>query len=67
LASLEKTVIKTSKDLAQYLKTIIKDFDYEVFAVLYLNKAFKLIILKRSGAAVYRCGSRPKDNFRNGT
>jgi len=40
--ALEKTVIKTSKDIAQYLRAIIKDFGYEVFAVLYLNKANKV-------------------------
>jgi DNA repair protein RadC len=41
-SALEKTVIKTSKDIAQYLRTTIKDFSYEVFAVLYLNKANKV-------------------------
>lgn len=40
--ALDKTVIKTSKDIAQYLRTAIKDFSYEVFAVLYLNKANKV-------------------------
>jgi DNA repair protein RadC len=39
---LEKAVIKTSTDIAKYLRTIIKDFNYEVFAVLYLNKANKV-------------------------
>ena len=41
-AALEKIVIKTSTDIAQYLRTTIKDFSYEVFAVLYLNKANKI-------------------------
>ncbi|MDB5279959.1 MAG: hypothetical protein JWR61_4914 [Ferruginibacter sp.] len=41
-ASLEKTVIKTSSDIAQYLRATIKDFSYEVFAVLFLNKANKI-------------------------
>ena len=41
-AALEKTVIKTSGDIAQYLRAIIKDFNYEVFAVLFLNKANKI-------------------------
>ena len=40
--ALDKTVIKTSKDIAQYLRAAIKDFSYEVFAVLYLNKANKV-------------------------
>ncbi len=41
-AALEKTVIKTSTDIAQYMRTRIKDFGYEVFAVLFLNKANKI-------------------------
>lgn len=41
-AALEKTVIKTSADIAQYMRTRIKDFGYEVFAVLFLNKANKI-------------------------
>ena len=40
--SLEKVVIRTSSDIAQYLRAIIKDFNYEVFAVLFLNKANKI-------------------------
>ena len=40
--ALEKTVIKTSSDIAQYLRATIKDFNYEVFAVLFLNKANKI-------------------------
>jgi DNA repair protein RadC len=41
-AALNKTVIKTSNDIAQYLQATIKDFSYEVFAVLFLNKANKI-------------------------
>jgi len=41
-AALEKTVIRTSADIAQYMRTRIKDFRYEVFAVLFLNKANKI-------------------------
>ena len=41
-AALEKTIIKTSADIAQYMRTRIKDFGYEVFAVLFLNKANKI-------------------------
>ena len=41
-SALEKTVIKTSADIAQYMLTRIKDFGYEVFAVLFLNKANKI-------------------------
>jgi DNA repair protein RadC len=39
---LEKAVVKTSSDLAQYLRTNIKDFSYEVFGVVFLNKANKV-------------------------
>ena len=41
-AALEKTIIRTSLDIAQYLRATIKDFSYEVFAVLFLNKANKI-------------------------
>ena len=41
-AALEKTVIKSSADIAQYLRITIKDFSYEVFGVLFLNKANKI-------------------------
>jgi DNA repair protein RadC len=40
--ALDKTVIKTSGDIAVYLRAMIKDFSYEVFAVLYLNKSNKI-------------------------
>ncbi|MEO6720956.1 MAG: DNA repair protein RadC [Ferruginibacter sp.] len=40
--ALDKTVIKTSGDIAMYLRAMIKDFSYEVFAVLYLNKSNKI-------------------------
>lgn len=41
-AALEKTVIRMSSDIAEYLRAMIKDFTYEVFGVLYLNKANKI-------------------------
>jgi len=41
-ASLEKTMVKTSSDIASYLQTKLKDFRHEVFAVLYLNRANKI-------------------------
>lgn len=41
-ATLEKTIIKSSLDIAQYLKAVLKDFSYEVFAVLFLNRANKI-------------------------
>ena len=41
-ATLDKTIVQSSKDIAQYLKAILKDFNYEVFAVLFLNRANKI-------------------------
>jgi DNA repair protein RadC len=40
--TLDKTIVQSSKDIAQYLKAILKDFTYEVFAVLFLNRANKI-------------------------
>ena len=40
--ALEKIVIRTSGNIAQYLRATIKDFSYEVFAVIFLNKANKI-------------------------
>jgi DNA repair protein RadC len=39
---LEKTVIRSSGDLAQFLRANIRDYSYEVFAVVFLNKANKI-------------------------
>ncbi len=36
---LDKTIISTSKQIADYLKTMIQDYTYEVFAVIFLNKS----------------------------
>ena len=41
-ATLEKPIVKSSGDIAQYLKAVLKDFSYEVFAVLFLNRANKI-------------------------
>ncbi len=41
-ATLDKPVIKTSRDIAEYLKALLKDYKYEVFAVLFLNRANKI-------------------------
>ncbi|MBS1510421.1 MAG: DNA repair protein RadC [Bacteroidetes bacterium] len=41
-ATLEKPVVKSSKDIAHYLVALLKDFSYEVFAVLFLNQANKI-------------------------
>lgn len=39
---LEKTVIRTSRDIAEYVRTMIKDYGYEVFAVVFLNQANRI-------------------------
>src|SRR5258706_502627 len=41
-ATLDKPVVQSSKDIAAYLKALLKDFTYEVFAVLFLNRANKI-------------------------
>ena len=40
--ALEKTVVRSSKDIAQYLQAHLKDYNYEVFAVVFLNRANKI-------------------------
>jgi len=41
-ASLEKAVITTSNDMANFLRTALKDYRHEVFAVVFLNRANKV-------------------------
>jgi DNA repair protein RadC len=41
-AALEKTIVKSSRDIARYLQASLKDYNYEVFAVIYLNRANKI-------------------------
>ncbi len=41
-AALEKTVVKSSRDIAVYLQSSLKDYNYEVFAVVFLNRANKI-------------------------
>ncbi|MDQ6757721.1 MAG: hypothetical protein M3004_12390, partial [Bacteroidota bacterium] len=41
-SSLIKTNIKSSNDIAEYLKATLKDYAYEVFAVIFLNRANKI-------------------------
>jgi DNA repair protein RadC len=41
-AALEKTVVKSSRDIAAYLQATLKDYSYEVFAVVFLNRANKI-------------------------
>ncbi len=39
---LDKAVIKTSRDIADYLRGRLADYSYEVFAVIFLNRASKV-------------------------
>jgi DNA repair protein RadC len=39
---LNKPVLRQSGDIARYLQTILKDYQHEVFAVLFLNQANKV-------------------------
>jgi DNA repair protein RadC len=41
-ASLDKPVIRSGGDIARFLQTTLKDFNYEVFAVVFLNQANKV-------------------------
>ncbi len=50
--NLFKTAITSSKEIANYLRPLLKDYSYEVFAVLFLNQANKvnhLEIISRGG------------------
>ena len=40
---LQKTTVRSSTDVAAYLKTKLKDYTHEVFAVLFLNRSNKII------------------------
>lgn len=40
--SLEKPVVTSSQGVARYLQTLFADYEHEVFAVLYLNRANKI-------------------------
>jgi DNA repair protein RadC len=40
---LEKTVVASSADIASYLQSMLKDHLHEVFAVIFLNRANKII------------------------
>src|SRR6478735_4092696 len=40
--SLDKPVIRDSRDVAQYFQTMLQDHKHEVFAVMFLNRANKI-------------------------
>jgi DNA repair protein RadC len=42
MASLEKSIVTSSADVASYLQTSLKDYKHEVFAVIFLNRANKI-------------------------
>jgi DNA repair protein RadC len=37
-----RAVVRTSNDIAKYLRPMLKDYPYEVFAVIFLNRACKV-------------------------
>jgi DNA repair protein RadC len=39
---LDKPVVRSSREIAEYLRVILKDHPYEVFAVVFLNRANKI-------------------------
>jgi DNA repair protein RadC len=39
---LEKSIIKTSREIATYLRSMLKDYNNEVFAVIFLNRSNKV-------------------------
>lgn len=39
---MNKTQVRSSKELAEYLKTALKDYEHEVFAVVFMNRANKI-------------------------
>ena len=41
-ASLDKPIVRSSRDIALYLQAILKDHAYEVFVVIFLNQANKI-------------------------
>ena len=43
MASIEKPIVTKSADVATYLQTSLKDYKHEVFAVIFLNRANKII------------------------
>jgi DNA repair protein RadC len=41
-SSLERIAVGSSRDIAEYLRSVLKDYRHEVFAVLFLNRANKI-------------------------
>lgn len=41
-ASFNKDYVRSSKELAEFLRTSLKDYSYEVFAVVFLNRSNKI-------------------------
>ena len=42
MASIEKAIVTSSADVANYLQISLKDYAHEVFAVLFLNRSNKV-------------------------
>ena len=41
-AILDKPIVRSSREIAEYLRVVLKDHAYEVFAVVFLNRANKI-------------------------
>jgi DNA repair protein RadC len=41
-ALLPKTIVRSSQDIAEYLRIVLKDYPFEVFAVFFLNRSNKI-------------------------
>ncbi len=39
---IDRVTVRNSSDIARYLKPLIKDFNYEVFAIVFLNRANRI-------------------------
>ena len=39
---IDRVCVRNSSDIANYLKTLLKDYNYEVFAVIFLNQTNKI-------------------------
>jgi DNA repair protein RadC len=46
----QKTTIRSSKDIALFLKANLKDLSYEVFLAIYLNKSNKILTFRMIGS-----------------
>jgi len=63
-AMLQKTVVSSSKDIADYLVAKLKDYRHEVFAVMFLNRANKINHFEIISEGGITGTVRPKSDFK---